>query len=79
MKRCDTFSLAISDQLDRRRRIAGTTQTRLAARAKLSRRAVSMALDGRTVLTSTIAQIADSLDCDLVITVRPRHAGSGPH
>lgn len=72
MKRCDAFSLLVSDALDRARRIAGTTQTTLATRAKLSRRAVGMALDGHTVHTSTIARIADGLDCDVVVTLRPR-------
>ncbi len=76
MKRCDTFSLAISDALDRRRRIVGTTQTALAQRAKLSRKSICMALDGHTVTTSTITKIADGLDCDLVVTLRPRHGGA---
>lgn len=79
MKRCDSFSLAVSEHLDRRRRVIGTTQTTLAARAKLSRRAVGMALDGHTVHTSTIARIAESLDCDVIVTLRPRQKPTPTH
>lgn len=76
MKRCDAFSLIVSEALDRARRLSGLTQTDLAAKANRSRQAVSAVLDGHTARTSTYALMAEALDCDVVVTFRPRRAAS---
>lgn len=72
MRRCDTVSVRVSAILDERRRAKDLTIKALAARADLARHATGYALDGRTMRTSTLAKLADALDCDLVVTLRPR-------
>ena len=72
MRRCDALSLALSDALDQRRRVLGLTQTALGARMGRSQSTVSQMLDGCLIRTTAYAKAAESLGCDLVITVRPR-------
>ncbi len=72
MRRCDTVSVRVSAILDERRRVKNLTIRALADRADLAPHATGYALDGRTMRTSTLAKLADALDCELVVTLRPR-------
>lgn len=70
MRRCDPLSIRVSALLDAERRKQDRTQKALAASAALSAQAVSMALDGRTVRTSTVLKIADALGVDVLVGLR---------
>jgi len=71
-RRCDTVSLRVSAILDKHRRAQDLTIKALAEKADISPTHTGYALDGRTIRTSTLAKIAEALDCDLVLALRPR-------
>ena len=74
MRRCDPLSLALSAAIDQRRRILGITQRSMAQTMARSQGRVSQLLDGCIVHTTPYSLAADALDCEIVVTVRPRHA-----
>ena len=65
---------AIGKQLRQRREAEGITQIQLAARATVSRNMISRIERDKTQNTSlaTLRALADALDCDLVVKLKPR-------
>lgn len=72
MPTCDRVSLRVAEVLDRRRRLLDLSQAALATRLGVHRANLSRRLDGRTMTTATIDRMAEALECELVIQVRPK-------
>jgi transcriptional regulator with XRE-family HTH domain len=65
---------AIGKQLRKRREAEGITQIQLAARATVSRNMISRieVRKDQNVSLATLRALADALDCDLVVKLKPR-------
>lgn len=74
MPTCDKVSLRVAEVLDTRRRLLDMSQTALAKRLGIHPSLVSRRLDGRSMRTNFIARMEDALDCEIVVSVRPKSA-----
>lgn len=77
-RNCDSFSLLMSDILDRARRERGMTQATLAERAGIYQGNLSHLLDGSSARTSSYARVLDALGVEAVVTLRPSATAAGP-
>ena len=67
------FFAAIADQLSERRRQLSLSQQELAERCGTTQSAIArLESGGRPPRIDTLLKIADVLDCDLVVELRPR-------
>ena len=79
MRHCDTLSLKLADAIDQRRREINQTQLRVSKAAGMTPSMVSRLMDGGTARTASYARLADAVDCDILITLRPRHVNKKTH
>ena len=71
------FFAAIADQVAGRRLAAGLSQQQLADLCGTTQSAIArLETGGRPPRIDTLLRIADALDCDLVVELRPRDAAS---
>ena len=68
------FFAAIADQVAERRQARGLSQRELAELVGTTQSAIArLERGGRPPRIDTLLRIADALDCDLVVDLRPRH------
>jgi transcriptional regulator with XRE-family HTH domain len=71
------FFAAIADQVAHRRQALGLSQRELAELTGTTQSAIArLEAGGRPPRIDTLLRIADALDCDLVVELRPRGARS---
>ena len=77
--RFDSLSIRLADVLDKRRRDLDYSQAKLSKLTDIGETQISRYMDGQTARTLAYARLADALDCDILITLRPRQkAQDGP-
>lgn len=72
--RFDSLSIKLADALDKRRSDLRYSQAKLSKLTQIGENQISRYMDGQTARTLAYARLAEALDCDILVTLKPRQA-----